>query len=399
MNIIPSLERAQRLILASLFPLPAENVPLLDATGRIAAQPIKAIRAVPDFARSSMDGFAIDSKILANIGEASLRISGEIAAGTTNLPILNDNTAIRIMTGGAIPAGADQVIPVEQCRLVDDRVLLTGPSRPGGHIRPAGADLRRGETIVAGGQQIEPQHLPLLAESGCDPIQVVTRPKLAILCTGSELLDTMTTPLPGQIVGGNRFLLQALTSKAMALVHETSLANDDLDAISERLAAALAGPAHMVITTGGMGPGKFDLLPQAFARLGIKPLYQALAVRPGRSTMFGMAGTKPVFALPGPPPAVFLLFHELVLPALRQLQGQRPPVPTLCRAILSSPLSMRKTGILNLKTATARLTGATLTVCPAKPGEIANAIIRVPANRRLLRAGETVRVRLCGSLA
>lgn len=396
---IPSLETAQQLILSALCRLPAEAVPLLAATGRIAAQPIKAIRAVPDFARSSMDGYAINSRTLASSGQAALRISGEIAAGTTTLPTLTVNRAIRIMTGGAIPAGADQVVPVEQCRLEDDLVLLTSRPRPGGHIRPAGADLRRGQTIVATGHPIEPQHLPLLAESGCDPVQAVIRPRLVILCTGSELLDTLTTPLQGQIVGGNRFLLHALACRANALVHETSLAADDLDTICERLAAALAGPAHLVITTGGMGPGKFDLLPQAFARLGIRPLYQALAVRPGRSTMFGMAGDKPVFALPGPPPAVFLLFHELVLPALRRLQGQSPPVPPLGRAVLSAPVRMNKTGIINLKTATARLRGPTLTVCPAKPGEIANAIIRVPANRRLLRAGETVRVRLCGPLA
>ncbi|MFZ5776324.1 MAG: molybdopterin molybdotransferase MoeA [Thermodesulfobacteriota bacterium] len=399
MKAMPTLAQAQRLILSTLAPLPSEEVPLPAAAGRVAAAPLTAKRAVPDFARSSMDGFAIHSSTLAATGRAELVVIGEIAAGATILPSLRQGSAIRIMTGGAVPPGADQVVPVEQCRFEEGRVLIAAPPRSGAFIRQAGADLRRGRTIVAPGRRIEPQHLPLLAESGCETVAATTRPRLAILCTGSELLEASATPLRGQIVGGNRFLLDALARRADAAVSGTELAVDDLDTIVARLEAALASPADLIITTGGMGPGKYDLLPQAFERLGIQPLYRQLAVRPGRSTMFGLAGGKPLFALPGPPPAVFPLFHELVLPALNRLQGLRRPLGQTAAAVLAEPLSLNKTGILNLKAATARLEGTTLVVRASRAGETANAIIHIPANRRHLRAGETVRLRLCGLLA
>jgi len=170
---------------------------------------------------------------------------------------------------------------------------------------------------------------------------------------------------------------------------------DDCDRIVATLKKALHGPSQGVITTGGMGPGNYDLLPQAFAKLGIRPVYTALAVRPGRSTMFGLYRGKPIFALPGPPPAVFLLFHELILPALRRMQGQRRPLPPLLRATLTTPILLKKTGLLNLKGAVVRLHGKTLTARPTGKNEAANAIIHLPSNRKHLLAGEDVSLRLC----
>jgi molybdopterin molybdotransferase len=211
------------------------------------------------------------------------------------------------------------------------------------------------------------------------------------------LLHTTETPETGQIISGNRFLLASLIREAGATSRDLGLVADACDRIVAVLKKALDGPSQGVITTGGMGPGNYDLLPQAFAELGIRPLYTALAVRPGRSTMFGLYKGKPIFALPGPPPAVFLLFHELVLPALRAMQGQHRPLPPLARATLTTPILLKKTGLLNLKGAVARLKGKTLFVRPAGKNEPANAIIHLPPNRRHLLAGEDVSLRLCST--
>ena len=395
---ILSLAEAQRLIVGHSAALTAEIVPLPEAAGRIAAQAVKAVRAVPDFARSAMDGYAINSHDLSGDAEpVSLQVTGEIAAGTTDLPRLARKTAIAIMTGGALPPKANQVVPFERCRRKGPVVLVDTPPRPGAFIRARGTDLAVRQTIVRAGAKIEAQHLPLLAESGLAQVSVVGRPALAIICTGSELLDTADTPEAGQIISGNRFLLAALITGAGAIPRDLGLVADDCDRIVATLKGALHGPSQAVITTGGMGPGNYDLLPQAFVKLGIRPVYTELAVRPGRSTMFGIYKGKPIFALPGPPPAVFLLFHELVLPALRTMQGRRRPLLPLLRATLTTPVSLKKTGLLNLKGAVARLTGNTLTARPTRKNEAANAIIHLPSNRKHLLAGEGVSLRLCNS--
>lgn len=393
---ILSLTEAQRLIVSHSPVLAAEALPLPEAGDRIAAQAIKAARAVPDFARSAMDGYAVNSRDLTGGADpVTLTVTGKIAAGATDLPRLSRKTAIAIMTGGALPPGANQVVPFERCLKKGAVVLVDSPPRPGAFVRARGTDLAAGQTIVRAGAKIEAQHLPLLAESGLAQVSVVGRPELAIICTGSELLDTADTPETGQIIGGNRFLLASLIRGAGADSRDLGLVADDCDRIVATLKEALHGPSQAVVTTGGMGPGNYDLLPQAFAKLGIRPVYTALAVRPGRSTMFGLCNGKPIFALPGPPPAVFLLFHELVLPALRTMQGQRRPLPPLLRATLTTPVILKKTGLLNLKGAVARLTGKTLTARPSRKNETANAIIHLPPSRKHLLAGEDVSLRLC----
>lgn len=391
-----SLTEAQRLVVSHSPGLTPEAIPLAEASDRIAAQAIKAARAVPDFARSAMDGYAVNSRDL-TAGEKwiPLQVTGEIAAGATYLPRLAPKSAIAIMTGGALPPKANQVVPFEHCQRNESLVLVNSPPQPGGFIRARGTDLAAGQTIVRGGAKIEAQHLPLLAESGLAQVSVVPRPELAIICTGSELLNTADTPEAGQIIGGNRFLLAALIRSAGSVSRDFGLVADDCDRIVALLKDALHGPSQGVITTGGMGPGNYDLLPQAFAKLGIRPVYTALAVRPGRSTMFGLYNNKPIFALPGPPPAVFLLFHELVLPALRRMQGQQRPLPPLVRATLTADILLKKTGLLNLKGAVVRLSGKRLTARPTRKNEPANGIIHLPANRKHLLAGEDISLRLC----
>lgn len=390
----PTLSEAQRLILQSLSPLAGEKVPLPEAVGRITARAIQAPCAVPAFARSSMDGYVVRSTELSKNREpVAFTIAGEIAAGATEFPLLTRGTAIRIMTGGAVPPGANQVVPFEKCRLTNNQIIIDRPPKRGAFMRQKGTDLRKGQTIIRTGRAVAPEHLPLLAESGISQVEAVRQPTIAITCTGSELLKPGASPRTGQIISGNRFLLDGLIRETKANPLDLGLVSDNLTAIAAKLEKALAGPADIILTTGGMGPGKYDLLPRAFAELGITPLYRELAVRPGRSTMFGMAGGKALFALPGPPPAVFLLFHELVAPAIRRLQGQAAPLPPLQRAALTETVRLKKKGLLNLKGAVVKAHAGRLFIRPSRSLEPASAIIHIPAHRHTLPQGSTVSFR------
>ncbi len=390
----PTLLAAQELIVQALSPLPTEELPLTEAVGRIAARAITAPAAVPAFPRSAMDGYLVLSADLSRSRKpVPFQVIGEISAGATSFPKLTPGSAIRIMTGSAAPPGASQVVPFELCRLAGEQVFIDLVPNRGAFLRPKGADLKKGQTIIRQGRPIAPEHLPLLAESGINTVTVVRQPAVGITCTGSELLALGAAPQTGQIISGNRFLLDGLTRQARALPLDLGLVADKLADIAGKLDAALAGPADIILTTGGMGPGKYDLLPRAFSHLGITPLYGALAVRPGRSTMFGLAKGKAIFALPGPPPAVFLLFHELVAPAIRRLRGLATPLPPLHKAILAEPIRLKKRGLLNLKGAVTTLKETTLTIRPSRSLEPADAIIHIPAHRRQLQPGERVSFR------
>jgi molybdopterin molybdotransferase len=273
-------------------------------------------------------------------------------------------------------------------------VEIRGPAAPGAFIRKKGADLRRGQTLIRAGQVIHPEHLPLLAQLGIAAVRVYRLPRVAVLCTGSELLDLPATPLPGQIISGNPFLLAALIRRSGGIPLDLGIVGDDVKKIQTRLKKSLAGPADLVITTGGMGPGKFDCITEALVGMGVKIFYRQLAVRPGRATLFGVQQGKPIFALPGPPPAVFPLFHELVIPGLRRMQGHPHHLLRKLRVNLQEEMELKKSGCQQLKAGVLTTDKGILTVRPAKKHEPAEVIMLIPACRRRMRAGEKISVHL-----
>lgn len=391
----PTLAEAQRLILAHIHATESQTQPLDQAEGRIAATTLAAPLPVPAFARSAMDGFAVRSRDLAGAtpaAPAQLPVKGEIAAGTTDIRRLDPGQARRIMTGGAIPPGADQVVPQERCREEGGILFIPNPGRPGLHIRAKGTDCAKGQAIVRAGRRIAPEHLPLLAEAGLDQIPTHRPPRVGILCTGSELLAPGATPLDGQIIGGNRFLLAALIRRAGGETVDLGLVADRRDATLAALAEADLAGLDLLITTGGMGPGKYDLMETVLARREARVFYRALRVRPGKATVFALLGPTPLFALPGPPPAVRILFNETVAPALAKAQGLTRPLPKPLRARLTAPLFLRKAGMLNLKGGVLAWSRNGLTVRPAARAEPISAVILIPPHRRRIAVGETVTI-------
>lgn len=385
-----SLEKARELILSHVSPEKQETINLFDALGRRPAVDLTATIPVPHFAQSTMDGFAVCSEdIQSGPPPWHLPVTHEIPAGRTHIPRLSPHTAIRIMTGGTVPIGADQIIPQEWCRESDDSITIFKCAKPGKHIRGVGTDLKKGQVILRKGEKIQPFHLHLLTTSATETVHVYAKPTIAFLCTGSELVNT--TPLPGQVISGNRPLLTGLVWQAGGTTYDLGSAKDTTKHIQNRLNTA--DSPDIIITTGGMGPGKFDLMAEVLADMGVTILYNSLQVRPGQSTLFGIQGETLFFSLPGPPPAVQTLFNELIRPAILAFQGKKG-VPLQTKAILQEDISIRKKGTLNLKSAISHIESGQLTVRPVGLTEAANSTILVPAHRKQLRSGEKVHIHL-----
>ncbi len=385
-----SLDKARKLIIDHVFPKNTETISLQGSLGRRPARSLTANIPVPHFTQSTMDGFAVSSLDLqGSTGPWHLPVSHEIAAGRTDIPKLRPHTAIRIMTGGTVPLGANQVIPQEWCRESGDQITIMKCAKPGKHIRKVGTDLKKGQLIVGKGQQIRPFHLHLLSTSATETVEVFRKPTVAFLCTGSELVDA--TPLPGQVISGNRPLLTGLIEQSGGIAQDLGMAQDISRHIQDKLEAPDA--PEIIITTGGMGPGKFDLVGEVLSQMGVRILYHSLQVRPGQSTLFGIQGNTLFFSLPGPPPAVQTLFNELIRPAIMAFLG-RKNVPFKTRAILQEDIVIRKKGILNLKSAITSLDAGVVKVRPVGLTEAADSTILVPASRKQLRAGEKVSIHM-----
>lgn len=300
------------------------------------------------------------------------------------------------MTGAPVPETCCRVVPFELCREEKGRVVIPGHvlSSPETFIRCRGRDLPVGRVIAGKGKRLLPDHLLLLAENRRTEVEVHRRPGVAVLCTGSELVRPGQRMRQGQKISGNGVLLRALIREAGGEILRVQTVSDATAEIKTAVEEILALRPDMILTTGGMGPGKFDLLEQVFVRLGGEMLYNSLQVRPGKSTLYGKLAGIPLFGLPGPPPAVRLLFHELVAPALSRLHGVRRPLGPLVKARLLESISRGKSNHLSLKGGVALVRESTLYTRPAGRLEGMNAILHLSGSRSSFAAGATVSVRL-----
>ncbi|MCW5206219.1 molybdopterin molybdotransferase MoeA [Desulfobulbus sp. F5] len=394
-----SLAEACAAITERIVPLEQECIPLTEALARVCAASTFADRPSPSCDQSARDGFALALQPLcADQAFAAFQVSGEIAAGCTTQKSLAPGQAFRIMTGAAVPTSTARVVPFEVCQEKDGKVLvpLAELARKQRHIRRQGCEVQTGQLLAAARTRLLPDHLLLLAENGCQALAVQRRPRVAVVCTGTELAQTGEPLLPGRKVSGNGTLLAAL----LETQHCTCVCCLTVEDNAERITALIEqiierDQPDLLISTGGMGPGKFDLTEQVFARLGGVSVYNRLRVRPGRSTLFGLLDKVPFFGLPGPPPAVRLLFHELVAPAIVRLHGEEYSGGMLKKALLDDPAPLSQVDCTVLKGAVARVDEeGRLRVRLADRLEPINAIVHLNGEE-----GEVVSVRLIGPLA
>jgi molybdopterin molybdotransferase len=323
------LAEAQRDVLAAVSPLPPERVPVWSAAGLVLAEDVISAHDVPPFANSAMDGFAVRHADIV-VAPVTLTISEDLAAGHVAGVSVMEGTAIRIMTGAPIPPGADTVVRVEDTEAQGSsvRILVTPPK--GASVRLAGGDVSRGGAVFGAGTRLTPAHLGVLAAVGAATPVVHRRPRVAILSTGDEVRPPETQELePGWIRDANRPLLTGLLGDVGAEVHDYGIVRDDAGLLRSTLERA-ADECDVVMTSGGVSMGDYDLVKQVLAQLGGVELWK-VAMQPAKPFAFGTIGGTPLFGLPGNPVSVMVAFEQFARPALLRMMGSerlfRPRFP------------------------------------------------------------------------
>lgn len=327
-----SVAEALAAVLAEAAPLGVEQVHLGAARGRVLARPLQADRDVPPFRNSAMDGFALRANDLGGAVPTALRLVGTIGAGDPGLLQIEPGTAAAIMTGAVVPAGADTVVRLEDCRRDGDTVIVDTPPVCGANIREPGEDMRCGEVVLQPPHELRAADIGLAASLGTAVVQVFRRPVVAILATGDELVDLGRPLAPGQIANSNAYALAAAVEEAGALPRLHGIVEDSLDAT--RAAFTDACSADAVVSTGGVSMGSFDVVREALREIGVAEHFWKVAQKPGKPLSFGMYGRIPFFGLPGNPVSSLVCFYVYVRPALRIMAGHPAPHLSVVRATL-----------------------------------------------------------------
>src|SRR6202790_2954533 len=310
-------------ILSVVRALDSENVALVQAFGRIAASAVLASEDAVPFPRSAMDGYAVrasDCTLATKDRPIELPVAGQVFAEKGDSTLV-PGTALAITTGAPVPRGADAVIPHERTEQRAASVRIFAPVAPGDSVCPPGEDFRRGDELIAAGEVLNPGKLALLAFAGKPVVRVFRRPRVAIVCTGDELVDVAATPTRGQVRNSNAVALSALVAAAGGNPRYEGVARDSRAALSALLQQARVG-ADLVITTGGASAGERDLVKSVLTELGAEFHFTNVAMRPGKPFGFAEWNGIPVCVLPGNPAAAFVCFQKLVRPALARLSGR-----------------------------------------------------------------------------
>jgi molybdopterin molybdotransferase len=337
-----SVEEARRRVLDAVRVLEPIDLPVADAAGFALVEDQVAPHALPRFDNSAMDGYAVRAADTSGAAESSpveLSVIGEVQAGRPPGHEVEPGTSVRIMTGAAVPRGADGIVPVEHTSESDGVVSVNEPTSPGRHVRPAGDDIEAGAVAVRKGTELGPGELALLASLGLSPIAVVRRPRVAILVTGDELVDPEADVAPGRIRDSNTVALRALVTEAGAEIAGSERVPDDRGATLDAFKGAAAG-SDLVISSGGVAVGKYDFVKDVVEELGHIDLWR-VAMQPGKPVVLGAIGDTPFMGLPGNPVSIHVGFEQFVRPAIRKMRGCSSLLRPTMRASLTSDVEKR----------------------------------------------------------
>ena len=392
---MPSFEEARRLILNNVTALDSERVDLLESLGRVTAEEIMAPWNLPACDNAAMDGYAIRSADCQQ--PASLRITGFVPAGAMASAPVEAGCAIKIMTGAPIPQGCDTVVPFEDAEECEDRVRIPAHMVQGQHIRLAGEDVRRGETVIPSGKVVRPAEISMMAACGKAQVSVYRKPTVAILSTGDELLEAGTPLVPGKVVDSNGLSLAAGVRACGALPVMLGIARDTHASHVEKMTAGLKADAF--ITSAGVSAGERDLVREVLAELGMRQVFRSVEIGPGAPTCFGLKDGKPIFCLPGNPVASIITFEEFVRPALLKMMGHRRVLKPLVPAILQEEVRKKRGKIKFLRVRLESANGKLLAYSAGdqntgilKTMLMADGLAVLPAERVAFSVGDEVEV-------
>jgi molybdopterin molybdotransferase len=395
------VQEALTRLLQSVVPLPPTTVPLHEALGLTLAERVVADRDVPPTDRSAMDGFALRAADCTAPG-CTLGVVGELRAGEDPAGIVvGTGEAARVYTGSVLPRGADAVVMVEHTQ--EDRVrrtvLVETPPETGQHIRRRGEDLRAGDTVRDPGAILRPAEISALASVGRTRVSVVRAPRAAVISTGDEVVEVERVPAPHQVRNTNAAMLSARFRAMHIDARYLGIAGDEREALDALIADGLT--ADVLVLSGGVSVGDYDLVESALIRAGCERLFHNVAMRPGKPIVAARRGGCLVLGLPGNPVSAFTCFEVFARPALRKLMGHPQPVAGLIRATLVERL-VRRPGRLTYHLAQLSFPDGRPSVAPVKSassGDVhalvhANAFVVAPGASDALPAGAEVDVLL-----
>ena len=332
-----AFEDASRIVQSSVRQLGSEHVDIVVAVNRILAEDVTSDIDMPPFDRSAMDGYACRRADLTN----KLLVIETIRAGYTPRKTIDKNQCTKIMTGGAVPQGADCVIKVEQTKMQSESTIRFTGRQTADNICPKGQDVRAGEVVLCSGTRIRAQHIATLAAVGCTNPCVSQQPRVGVISTGDELVKPDEKPRHSQIRESNSHQLSAQIRQMDGIVKNYGIVPDCKQDIDRMLRKANT-ENDVVVFSGGVSAGDYDYVPGIMAQIGVDVIFHKIAVKPGKPTVFGVYNDVYCFGLPGNPVASFVVFELLVKPFLYKIMGHKHKPMISCMP-LAEPLRRKKT--------------------------------------------------------
>lgn len=308
-----------------------EVVPLLEANGRVLATPVIADRDYPPVARSMRDGFAVRSVDL----PGRVQVIGEIRAGSTFEGSLGTREAVEIMTGASVPHGADQIVMVEHVERGSDSIQTTRPPAAGEFINPQGSEATKGETILSPGKRLDYSDIALMATYGLNQVEVYRKPRVAILATGDEIVEIADQPLSHQVRNSNTYSLAVQVERAGGIPEILPIARDTHESTRAGILRGLE--ADLLLLSGGVSAGKYDLVETVLAELDAEFFFDRVLIQPGQPLVFGRVQQTFFFGLPGNPASTMVTFEVFARAAIELLSGQKHTELPITFAPLGKP--------------------------------------------------------------
>ena len=368
-----------------------ESVWLAEAAGRVLAEEIPADRDYPPFPRSARDGFAVRAADL----PGELRVIGEVRAGEFFTGTVGPGEAVEIMTGAPLPDGADAVVMVEYAERKGDRVSIQRSIAAGDNFSPRGIEARDGDAVLGAGVRIGHAEVAMLATVGHTRVVVYQRPRVAIAATGDEIVEFHQHPARHQIRNSNAASLAVQVQRAGGVPEILGIARDNYESTRAQIRQGLE--ADLLLLSGGVSAGKYDLVEKVLAEFGAKFFFDRVKIQPGQPLVFGKVQDKVFFGLPGNPGSTMITFEAIARAAIERAQGLRDPWLPLLRARLTSPVR-HKTGLTRFLPAILSPDGATISPMMAHgSGDVAalarcNAFLVTDPDREAWATGEDIRV-------